>query len=168
MNFLDDHVLYFINDKLTNPRRERMMRIITRLGDFCFIWIAYVIVAFLRGDRKLAISLIGVMLVINAINNGFIKAIFRRNRPFEDHPDIHITIPNPYGSSFPSGHSANAFGCAIIIMHFYTQYGFLALIFASLIAFSRMFLRVHYFTDVVFGSLVGTLIAIAYISIIIL
>lgn len=168
MNFLDDSILYFINDKLTNPRRERVMRIITRLGDFCFIWIAYVIVAFIRGERELSFALVGVMLFINAINNGFIKAIFRRNRPFEDHPDIHISIPNPYGSSFPSGHSANGFGCAVVIMHFYPQFGFLSLIFASLIAFSRMFLRVHYFTDVVFGAIVGTLIGIAYITVMIL
>lgn len=164
MNKVDDTVLYFINNKLNKPFLEKFMMFWTFMGNFCFIWIVYCGIAFIRGDRKLAISLIIVMLLVNAINNGFIKAIFRRRRPFEDHPDIKIHIGNPYGSSFPSGHSANAFACAMIIMYFYPNYGFISLIVASFIALSRMYLKVHYFTDVVFGALVGALIGMAFIA----
>jgi len=164
MNRIDDTILYYINDKLDNKILENVMKFFTFLGDFCFVWILYVVIAYIRGDRKLAIALAIVMLVVNAVNNGFIKAIFRRNRPFEDHPDIKIKIDNPYGSSFPSGHSANGFACAIVIMHFYVDYGFIALIIAALIAISRMMLKVHYFSDVVFGSFVGILIGIALVA----
>ncbi|MDF9824140.1 undecaprenyl-diphosphatase [Breznakia sp. PF5-3] len=166
MNRIDDTILYYINDKLTNPILEKFMIFCTHMGDFCFIWLAYCITAFLRGERKLVVALVVVMLLVNAINNGFIKAIFRRKRPFEDHPDIKIHINNPYGSSFPSGHSANGFACAIVIGYFYPNFGFIAFIIASLIAISRMYLKVHYFTDVFFGSLVGILIGIAYVAII--
>ena len=164
MNRIDDTILYYINDKLNNPILEKFMKFFTFLGDFCLIWIIYCVAAYFRGERKLAIALVIVMLIVNAVNNGFIKAIFRRNRPFEDHPDIKISIDNPYGSSFPSGHSANGFACAMVIMYFYPNYGFFALIFASLIAISRMVLKVHYFTDVVFGSLVGVLIGVSLIA----
>lgn len=164
MNRLDDKILYFINDKLNNPILEKFMMFCTFLGDFCFVWIVYCIIAFFRHEIQLVKALVIVMLLVNAINNGFIKAIFRRKRPFEDHPDIQIKIDDPYGSSFPSGHSANAFACAVVIMHFYPNYGFFALIFASLIATSRMYLKVHYFTDVLFGSLVGILVGVAFIG----
>lgn len=164
MNRVDDKILYYINDKLYNQRIEKIMMFFTYLGDFSFIWLVYALVAFIRGEKKLAAAVIIVMLFVNAINNGFIKATFQRKRPFEDHPDICIAIENPYGSSFPSGHSANAFACALVIMHFYIDFGFIALILAILIAVSRMYLKVHYFTDVLFGAIVGSLIAIILIS----
>lgn len=164
MKRIDNKILYYMNDKLNQPLLEKFMMFWTFMGDFCFIWLGYCLAAFLRGERKLAASLIVVMLLVNAVNNGFIKAIFRRNRPFEDHPDIQIHIENPYGSSFPSGHSANAFACAVVIMHYYPNYGYISLIIATLIAISRMYLKVHYFTDVVFGALVGSLIGIIFLS----
>ena len=164
MNRIDTTILYYINERLNNPILERVMKFFTFLGDFCLIWIIYCVAAYFRGERKLAVALIIVMLVVNAINNGFIKAIFRRNRPFEDHPDIKITIDNPYGSSFPSGHSANGFACAMVIMYFYPDFGFIAMVIATLIAVSRMLLKVHYFTDVVFGSLVGVLIGLSLLA----
>lgn len=162
MNKIDVGILYFINDKLKNPILEKFMMFCTFMGDFCLIWIVYCIYAFFTGDKSLAYSLFIVMLLVNAINNGFCKAIFRRKRPFEEHPDIEIKIDNPYGSSFPSGHSANGFACAVIIANHYPHFGFLAFVFATLIALSRMYLKVHYFSDVVIGAMIGTLIAVIY------
>lgn len=159
MQKLDDKILFWIDKHCNNKYMNLFMEFATFLGDFCFVWIIYLIYAYLTGDVKLSKELIIVMLVVNAFNNGLVKAIVRRKRPFEDHPEIKIDIDDPYGSSFPSGHSANGFACAVIISSFYPTFGFIAFIFAFLIAFSRMYLKVHYFSDVVCGSLFGVFIA---------
>lgn len=166
MQKIDDKILYFINDKLTNPILEKIMKFFTFLGDFCLVWLLYCIYAYFTHDGKLTKDLIIVMLLVNALNNGLIKALVRRSRPFEDHPDIKIHIDDPYGSSFPSGHSANAFACAVIIFNYYPNFGFIALLLAFAIAFSRMYLKVHYFSDVVCGSLFGVLVASFYLWVI--
>lgn len=163
MQKIDDKILYFINEKLDFTWFKTIMKIGTFLGDFCLVWIIYCIFSFLRGDHSLTKQLILVMLLVNAINNGLIKALARRKRPFEDHPDIGIEIGDPYGSSFPSGHSANSFACAVVIFNYYPNFGFIAFILAGWIAISRMCLKVHYFSDVTVGSIVGVLTALSYL-----
>lgn len=163
MQRLDDKILFFINDKLQNKYLEMIMKFFTFLGDFSLIWILYGVYAYLTNSVLLCKQLIIVMLLVNALNNGLVKALVRRERPFEEHPEINISIDDPYGSSFPSGHSANAFACALVIFNFYPTYGFIAFIFAFLIAFSRMYLKVHYFSDVLCGALLGLAIAAAYL-----
>ncbi|MFV0381405.1 MAG: phosphatase PAP2 family protein [Breznakia sp.] len=165
MQKIDDKILYYIHNHLYSSYVVKVMKIFTHLGDFCCVWLFYVMIALLRQERRLALSLLLAMLLVNAINNGFIKAVFRRNRPFEDHLDIRIEIDNPYGSSFPSGHSANGFACAVVISSFYLDFGFIAFVLAGLIAISRMYLKVHYFSDVLIGSVVGILTGLALLVI---
>lgn len=163
MQKLDDKILYFINDKLNFKWLELLLKFFTFLGDFCLIWIIATVALFFTGHHELAKQLVISMLIVNAVNNGLIKAVVRRSRPFEDHTDIRISIDNPYGSSFPSGHSANGFCCAYVISYYYPALGTIAYLVAAGIALSRMGLKVHYFTDVLSGSIVGILTAWLYI-----
>lgn len=163
MQKIDDKILFFINNKLNNKYLEDFMKLCTFAGNFCLVWLVYCLYAFFTGDKVLTKDLIIIMLLVNAVNNGLIKAIARRKRPFEDHPEIKIHIEDPYGSSFPSGHSANGFACAVIIFNFYPNFGFVAYVIATLIALSRMYLKVHYFSDVLCGCIVGILTASLYL-----
>lgn len=104
------------------------------------------------------------MLLTNVINNVFMKAVVRRDRPFEIYDDIERLIPNPYGSSFPSGHSANGFCCATLLLQYSFPIGMVALVLAFGIAFSRLYLRVHFFTDIVGGAIIGILCTLAVIA----
>lgn len=157
MKETDRKIVHFMQYKLSRPWLDRLMMFFTFLGDYCLIWIIIMSSLWLIGERRIAYLIVATLLVTNAINNGLIKSLFRRKRPFEVYDDISIDIPDPYGSSFPSGHSATGFCCAVMIMLYNPYAGMAAYTLATCIAFSRMYLRVHFFTDVLVGSLVGCL-----------
>ncbi len=157
MKKIDYKISRFMQDKLANPVLDRIMSGFTFLGDYCLIWLVITAFFYVTSYKKLAMFMILSMLVTNAVNNGLIKSLFRRKRPFEEYEDIHIFIPSPYGSSFPSGHSATGFGCALIVAQVDPMYGLIAYVIAGLIAFSRLYLCVHYASDILVGSLVGVI-----------
>lgn len=159
--FIDKKLAYLMQNKLKCKTLDMVMKVFTFLGDYCCIWIVFTVIFYLNGQRHYAYLMVATMLVTNAINNGLIKSLFRRKRPFEVYEDITIDIPEPYGSSFPSGHSATGFCCAVIMGVFDPHLGMLGYAIATMIALSRMYLRVHFFTDIVVGSIVGILCSVA-------
>lgn len=160
MKKLDRFITNIMQYKLSNPILDRIMMGLTFLGDYCLIWIVFTLLFYVAGEKKYAYLMVATMLITNAVNNGLFKSLIRRKRPFEQYEDITIFIPEPYGSSFPSGHSATGFCSAMIIAYYDPFYGTLALILAGLIAFSRLYLRVHFFSDVVVGSITGCICSI--------
>ena len=77
--------------------------------------------------------------------------------------DVPILIRRPMGSSLPSGHTASSFASATILLHMNYKIGLIALALAFIISFSRLYLFVHFPSDVFFGLLSG--IAVALINI---
>jgi undecaprenyl-diphosphatase len=78
-----------------------------------------------------------------------------RKRPCDRYKDIKMLIKRPIGSSFPSGHAATSFACATAIAAYDLRFGSIALILASLIAISRVYLFVHFPSDVLAGIVSG-------------
>ena len=87
--------------------------------------------------------------------------MFTRPRPCAAFPDFPMLIARLDSYSFPSGHSASSFAAAVMLTLRQKKWGWAALVLAALIAFSRVFLFVHYPTDVLAGALLGTLFAFA-------
>lgn len=88
-----------------------------------------------------------------------IKRTIKRARPFNTIPGMKFLIAPPDEFSFPSGHTAAAFLMAILLSHFYPAVQVPALIWALLIGFSRIYLGVHYPTDVAVGAVLGYVVA---------
>ncbi len=88
-----------------------------------------------------------------------IKRSVKRLRPFELFPEIRFLIPPPDRYSFPSGHTAAAFMVARLIGWLYPGWAVVLFIPAALIGYSRIYLRVHYPSDVFFGALLGLIAA---------
>ena len=164
MKNLDYKITHFMQYKLSKPWLDRIMMFFTFLGDYCLIWLVITVSLWVLGEKRIAYLMVATLLVTNAINNGFIKALFRRKRPFEVYDDITIFISDPYGSSFPSGHSATGFCCAVMISVYNPLFGVLAYLLAASIAFSRMYLRVHFFSDVLVGCLTGIFCSLLLLS----
>lgn len=157
---LDRKITYFMQYKLSNPLLDKIMLFFTYMGNFCSLWILFILAFYFGGEKRYAYLMVIALLVTNAVNNGLLKAMFRRKRPFEQYEDITIFINDPYGSSFPSGHSATSFSAAVVIAAFHPIIGAIALFVAAGVAVSRLYLRVHFFTDVLCGVITGTLCSI--------
>ena len=96
------------------------------------------------------------LLVDLVVCNGILKPLVHRIRPFDVKTGIELLINRPTDYSFPSGHTCASFACALVLYRILPKkYGVPAVILASLIAFSRLYVGVHYPTDVLGGMFVG-------------
>ena len=93
------------------------------------------------------------------IGNLTIKNIVKRHRPFK-HKHYKILIKQPRDYSFPSGHTLSSFAAATVIVLTNPLCGFFALVYAAFVALSRLYLRVHFFTDVGVSMVLGTILGI--------
>ncbi|WP_342356973.1 phosphatase PAP2 family protein [Clostridium algidicarnis] len=102
----------------------------------------------------MALAALGLSTILG---EGILKHVVHRMRPSSDINVINILIAKPLSYSFPSGHTTSSFAVAGVLSKHFKKYavGFFAL--ASLIAFSRLYLYVHYPTDVLVGIILGLL-----------
>ncbi len=163
MDFLNPYeltVLDWIREHIACPFLDVVMPIIT---DFCEGGIGCILIAiallFFKKTRKAGITMGAALLIGLLLCNLTLKPLIARTRPFAFNPDITLIIPQPSEYSFPSGHSVAAFEGAFSIFLYNRKWGIPALIFAALIALSRLYLYVHYPTDVIAGSILGCLFA---------
>lgn len=133
-----------------------LMPKISALGNSGFIWILYgVLMLFVKRYRKHgALLLIGLLLGL-LIGNVFLKNIISRPRPCWLDTSVPLLIASPTDFSFPSGHTLSSFIAAFTIYYANKKWGCFALALAVVIAFSRMYLFVHFPTDVLAGVLLG-------------
>lgn len=155
---IDFAVLDFIQ-KLHNKLLDFIMQAITVSGDNGYIWIAVCIVLIcIPKTRKIGVFTAITLIVEVILNDGIVKGIIARERPFIQNSAIDTIIRQPSGYSFPSGHSASSFAAATAIFMHNKKLGIPAYILAALIAFSRLYFYVHFPSDVIIGSLFGVLI----------
>lgn len=165
MNPFDSAVMTFVQSGFHNPVTDTVFPAVTYLGESGIFWIllSLLIIAMGRknGWRTTGCLMLAAMLLGLLLGEIALKNIICRPRPFQEMPEISLLIPPPSGYSFPSGHSCASFAAATIIFLKDKRPGTAALALAALIAFSRVFLFVHYPTDVLAGSLLGVLCALA-------
>ncbi len=106
------------------------------------------------------VSVLFAMALCYLIVNVTLKPLIARIRPYELSDSVKLLVPMLQDYSFPSGHSASSFAAAVAIFLNRRAVGIAALCLASLIAFSRLYLYVHYPSDVLAGILIGTACAI--------
>jgi undecaprenyl-diphosphatase len=153
-------ILYTI-DNLHNPVLDKIMVAITSLGNAGLIWIAIaVFLLFIKKTRKCGVLMLVSMILGLIIGNGFLKNIIARDRPCWIDTSIPLLIPNPHDYSFPSGHTLASFEAAVMIFLHNKKWGAISLMLALVIAFSRMYLFVHFPTDILGGMILGTVISL--------
>lgn len=107
--------------------------------------------------------MISAILMTTLIGEGIVKNIVRRQRPFKE-KEKELLISKPITYSFPSGHTASSFAALTIFIQMNNTVALLAAPIATMIAFSRIYLRVHYPTDVIFGVILGCLCGIGVLT----
>ena len=101
--------------------------------------------------------LLAVLAITFLVGDVVLKNWIQRPRPFQEMP-VELLIPPPESFSFPSGHTSSSFAAASVIYRVRKSWGIAAFILAVLIGFSRLFLFVHYPTDVLAGAVLGLLV----------
>ena len=167
--FTDISILDFIQSHLRNPALDSLFVFMTGLGDNGLIWItAAVLMLCFKKSRRYAIVLLLCLGLTFLTGELIIKNIVCRLRPCIQYYDFikdNMLIPVPTSYSFPSGHSGTSFASAFVILMFNKKLGVAAYILAVLIALSRMYLYVHYPTDVAAGIILGTLCTMAVFTV---
>ncbi|MBS4960130.1 MAG: phosphatase PAP2 family protein [Clostridiales bacterium] len=160
LQYLDRATIYFIDRYLHVPILDETMIFFTRLGDCGFVWILSGIILLACGGekRKWGRILLITLAVTASTGNLILKPLFQRARPF-DLLDVIPLIDPPVDYSFPSGHTSASFACAKVISAMNRRWGRISYVGSVLIAFSRMYLLVHYPSDIIGGALLGLLIA---------
>lgn len=152
-NFLDQ-----IQQHLANEFLDTLIPRISSLGDAGLIWIALSVLLLLFPKTRKAGFASGAALIFMLVTgNMILKPLVARLRPFTVNTAVELLIPPPTDFSFPSGHTYASFASSTAIFRNNRRIGIPALILAALIAFSRLYLYVHYPTDVLFGILLGIL-----------
>ena len=120
------------------------------------IWIAFTLLLLLfRRTRKAGFAMAVALVLYMAAGHFFLKPLFARPRPCDVNTAITILVKRPHGHSFPSGHTASAFAAAFALWLQNRKLGVPALVLAAFIAFTRLYLYVHFPTDVLGGLVLG-------------
>ena len=158
---MDQGILLWIQDVLRNDFLTPIFTFITRLGDAGAIWIVISIgLLFHQKTRKIGIMALCSLVAAFIIDNMILKNLIGRIRPYEMLSGLECLIDKPNDFSFPSGHTGSSFAVAsILLLGLPKKYGIPAMILAALIGFSRLYVGVHYPTDVLCGAIIGIMIA---------
>ncbi|MCH5186852.1 MAG: phosphatase PAP2 family protein [Oscillospiraceae bacterium] len=163
MNYLTQIDLNILNavQSLHGSFLDRLMIIMSRLGSWAVPWIITAAVLLLwRGRRKHGAVILLAMALGLLLGSGILKHIVMRERPFAHELGLFtlsdLLIPAPADRySFPSGHALTSFAAATSIFLWNKRCGAVAFIVAAAIAFSRVYLYVHFPIDVLAGVLIG-------------
>lgn len=156
---LDWFLLDKIQSMFSSGFMDAVMPKITALGNAGIVWIIMGLAMLIsKKYRKTGfLVLIGLLLGL-IIGNGFIKNIVARERPCWINTDISLLIPMPMDYSFPSGHTQSSVIAAVIITLNKKDWGWIVIPLAVLIAFSRLYLYVHFPSDVLGGAIIGIIL----------
>lgn len=172
--------LNWIQDHLRGGFMDNLMPLITKFGDGGVFWIIVTLLLFIPKRTRKYAHVSAFALLFGVIGGNLImKNVFARPRPFwlengnplarlsDQLPNIPagrqtltLLVKAPHDYSFPSGHTQASFAAATSICMWSRKWGIPALVLAALVAFSRMYLYVHYPTDILAGMLCGIVYAL--------
>ena len=159
-------ILDWIQNTLQCGLLDFLMPLITLLGDAGIFWIAMAVVLLIfPKTRKIGLGMGVALLMGLLICNLMLKPWVARIRPYDYQiqylaTEIQLLVDAPHDFSFPSGHTIASFEAATVLLIRNKKFGIPAMILASLIAFSRLYLYVHYPTDVIAAVILGIGIAV--------
>jgi len=164
---LDRSIFVFLNVSLANPvgdllwplitdyDRILIMRILLLAGWLLLLWKGGV-----RG-RTAALLLIPVLVISDQLSSTLIKELVGRARPCHEIggirviPEVHLLVNCGGGKSFPSSHAVNNFAVAALFSTLYRRWSPAFFTWAALVGISRIFVGVHYPSDVAGGAVIG-------------
>ncbi len=151
----DFSVLNGIQNALQCGFLDTVIPILTHLGHGV-VWAVFgLIFLFMKKQRFNGICILSALIATVIISEFIIKPLFLRERPYMLNPEFTLLIPEPSGTSFPSSHTSTSFASALQFFRVNKKAGIGAMIFAGIIGFTRLYLYVHFPTDILGGIVLG-------------
>jgi undecaprenyl-diphosphatase len=162
---LDQFLFHLANGAWVSPMLDRLMPALSVAGNAGALWLVSLgVLAILGGNTGRRMALAGLLgLAAGFLASDLVKEITMRPRPFAALPDVRLLVPEPGSYAFPSGHTTSAFAAASgtvlaakRLLGRVPAWGWGMLALAAAIAYSRIYVGVHWPTDDAAGMLVGT------------
>lgn len=163
ITFNEIRMLLWIQNHLRSPIIDEIMKFFTAIGNKGAIWIIICIGLIIYKSKrevgfKVALSLIFSIIICNLILKNYVARI----RPFDAYKYIDLIVNKPKDFSFPSGHTSASFAAALVMFKSSLKIkgykiGWIVIAIAIAISFSRLYLFVHYPSDVLGGILTGVI-----------
>jgi undecaprenyl-diphosphatase len=171
LEHLDVALFRFINDSLQNPlfdvampwvtdfNKHRMVLILVAVG------LGLLVVKGKEKGRTAVALLVSAIVLSDQLNSSVIKYLLERPRPCHILQNIHLLVTCGSGFSFPSSHAVNNFCGATVLAFVFPRAGKWLFLFATVVAFSRVYVGVHYPSDVLAGAIVGFFCGLVVIAV---
>ncbi|MCD7746745.1 MAG: phosphatase PAP2 family protein [Firmicutes bacterium] len=158
INEFEIGILEWIAERMHCGFLDAVLSTVTHLGDAGIFWIILsIVLLFPKKTRRVGITM-GISLIIGLlICNLAIKPLVARIRPYDLLGTTPYIISAESDYSFPSGHATACFECATAIFIYSKKWGAAAYVLAAVVGFSRLYLFVHYPSDVICGAILGVI-----------
>ncbi|HUL44432.1 MAG TPA: phosphatase PAP2 family protein [Bacteroidota bacterium] len=172
---IDKAVFIFINRTIANPFLDWLMPPLTDwnkswvgLSIFGGLWLLLMILGGRKG-RIVGLMLVPLIFLTDQVNSNLVKFAFHRLRPCHVIDgkaiveQVRLLVDCGSGYSFPSSHAVNNFGFAVLMSFYYRRWAWLFVLYAFLMALSRVVVGVHYPSDVLGGALIGAAFGLGFV-----
>ena len=155
MQALELSILNWIQEHMRCEALDLFMPAVSRLSDHGEIWILLAVVLLLKRRRREGLSVAAALMMDLVVCNMILKPLIGRLRPFAVNTAVELLLAAPVDGSFPSGHTAASFAAVFALKYSGSPLWKAAAVLASMIAFSRLYLYVHWPSDILGGILLG-------------
>ncbi len=153
---IDKMIIFFIYKNLHNQILDTIMILFTILGNNSIIWIIIAILLMLnKKTRKIGFITILALIISAILSEVILKNIIQRPRPSTDFPTVKLLINRLTSYSLPSGHTTTSFAAAFVLSKYLKKYLLIFWTIATMIGLSRIYLFMHYPSDVLAGIVLG-------------
>lgn len=159
---IDFAILDAIQDTLRCGAADAAMAAVSRIGGGV-IWIMIgIALLFFKKYRFCGLAMLCAMAAALLLTEFAVKLLVLRERPYLLNPEIVLAVSEPSGTSFPSAHTSTSFASAVPLFRGKRLWGILGCCFAALVGFSRLYLYVHFPSDVLAGAVLGVGIGLLF------
>ena len=156
LSSVDETILFFIQTNFHFQILDKIMIFATSAGDKGLLWIVLSLLLLInKKTRGIGIATLVALTLSAIMGEGLLKHIVQRPRPYADFPWVHLLVDKSTIYSFPSGHTTSSVAAAYVLSKYFKKYAPFIWTVAAMIAASRLYLFMHYPSDIVAGVVLG-------------